>query len=76
MTSQVFKFHLELYVTLLTVVLILLRFMRLAKAIALLPPLVGSSLGLWKPVCASIVQCLPVQFVDMHTNLYIFIYIK
>lgn len=51
MTSQVFKFHLELYVTLPTVVLILLCFMSLAKAIALLPPLVGNSLGLWKLAC-------------------------
>jgi len=50
MTSQVFKFHLELYVALLTVVLILLCFVHLAKGIALLPPLVGSSLGLWKLV--------------------------
>lgn len=50
MTSQVFKFHLELYVTLLTVVLILLCFMHLAKATALLSPLVGSSLGQWKLV--------------------------
>lgn len=49
MTSQVFKFHLELYVTLLTVVLILLCFMSAAKAVALLPPLVGSASGLGKP---------------------------
>lgn len=76
MTSQVFKFHLELYVTLLTVVLILilLCFMRLAKAIALLPPLVGSSLGSWKCVCVS--EYSIYLYICRRSHRYLHLYIK
>ncbi len=69
MTSQVFKFHLELYVTLLTVVLILLCFMSSAKAVALLPPLAGSASGLGKPAWEYSITS-PYTFCNVQTNLY------
>lgn len=71
MTSQVFKFHLELYVTLPTVVLILL-FHEFSQSNCSSPPSSGEQLGSVE-ACMCVASHLPVHFVDIHTNIYIYI---